>query len=89
MLSQHVRPHLVCIALLHCHLELIEHPVSHEVIAREKLLGSRVVARVVQNVDRWLAIHHNSDGSRHSFGSYYFQLRMSQVAGVRTTLYSH
>ena len=63
MLSEHVSSHLICMALLHCDFLLLMHSVPHKVIPRENLLGARMVHRVVDDVDGWLTIQENPNGS--------------------------
>ena len=63
MLGEHISPHLPRCDLLKSHLLLLDHPVSHKVVARQDLLGPGVVDRVVEDVQGRLAVDTDVDGS--------------------------
>ena len=67
MFGQHVCPHLVCSALLHCDLLLLVHSVPHKVISSQNLLRLRVVHGVVHDVDGRLAVHQDANWTSRTF----------------------
>ena len=82
MFGQHVCPHLIGRALLHCDLLLVVHSVPHKVIASQKLLRPRVVHGVVHDVDGRLAVHHDANWTSDNSFSGHLHLKRAKIAGL-------
>ena len=81
MFGQHVSSHLTSCDLLKLHLLFLEHSVPHKVVSRQNQFGSRMVDRVVNDVQSRLTVDtHLHWGGREV--SHHLVLELSE-AGLR------